>query len=698
MKKTTIILMLITAIYGYSQQAPFIKENFESSSLPNGWHTINYGTETLDWTFGSGDMPTGDDFSTNAAIFNDSNNAGGDKVILYHDPVDLSQHKSIVLSFDYAIQAFYVDSDYKGVLSVVVERKGSLGGWKTFLSFDSDTNPSPASYQMDTFFATYASDFDMSQIKIGFMWDDEGSDNAWGAGVDNVLFEAVPVNDSCDSAINITSFPYINLQDLTGTTNNDGFITETVSGLGMNDGVWYKFTAPYNGKMELSELTDSFDSEIAVYTGSCGSFTCVNNIDAKYSNDTEILNIDVEAETTYYINIGYFSDNEDYEETGNLDFSIKYYVTNDEASDAISVSVAGIGAGCVSPIIVHNNGGATDSASINGTPDFNNNGYSGGDVWYKFTAPSTGGVQLTIPNVSDWSSFMHALYTETDANVIDKLPDNQNYTVDISTNIPSVSHYMGLVPNQTYYLRVWEYDNDDFGDVEFCLEAILGNDEAADALSLNIHDVDTQFILLSYAYNVGATGSEAINGDPNYNYYNGGDVWFKFTAPDNGEVEVTVTESDWSSFVHVLYDAADSSTVLFTGINSNVNQSENVPDTYTYTGLTPGKEYYMRTYDFNNDNYGWVTFYLQKTATVGVETLEDLSFNFYPNPTTDYINLTGDKNIAEVSIVNLLGQEVKHIQPNSKNVSLNLRDLQKGIYLMKVNIENKVSTVKIIKK
>jgi len=693
---TFLILILLNTLSSYGQDSSFFQENFEGSSIPAGWHTLNYGSGNLDWSFGSGDMPAGDDFNSNAAIFNDDNDTPGDIVILYHDPVDISQHKNIILSFDYAIQAYNIDDEDKGALKVVVQRKESLGGWLTFLTFDSDTDPSPASYVMDNFFADNASSFDLTQIKIGFMWDDEGGDRAWGAGVDTVLFEGVPVNDDCENAIEITEFPYSNSQDMTGTTNNNGFIQ---SDTGLNDGVWYKFTAPYNGKMYMEEVTAEFDSEIAVFTGSCGSLTYVESSDheALDAYDRESIDFEVEAGTTYYINIGYYSDSVDYAETGNLDFSIKYYVSNDEANNAINVSVYSYGSTCSNPTIIHNNGGATDSSSINGTPDFNDNGFAGGDVWYKFVAPNTGGVKITVPELADWSSMMHALYENEDDNVIFKLPSNQNYAVNQNDAIPSEVTYTGLTPGQIYYLRVWEYNNDNFGDVSFCMSAVVGNDEAVDAIPLIVNEDNAQFLIVHYAFNEGATDSSHINGTPDYSYYDGEDVWFKFTAPDNGEVNVTVTQSDWSSFIHFLYENPTATESVADGSNMNVNDSNNVPSTYTYTGLTPGQTYYMRTFDHLGDDTGWVTFYLQKTDTQGIEDYESLNFKYYPNPATDIIHVNAKENISEVQILNLLGQTIRKISPDNQQAEINIANLQKGMYILRVTTGEKYSTVKIVK-
>src|SRR5690606_17919575 len=52
-------------------------EDFEGASVPSGWSTI-IEAGVADWEFGSGDMPTGPDFSTNAAIFDDDAAGNGE--------------------------------------------------------------------------------------------------------------------------------------------------------------------------------------------------------------------------------------------------------------------------------------------------------------------------------------------------------------------------------------------------------------------------------------------------------------------------------------------------------------------------------------------------------------------------------------------------------------------------------------------
>ncbi|MAB39374.1 MAG: hypothetical protein CL525_09835, partial [Aequorivita sp.] len=52
-------------------------EDFEGATIPTGWTTV-IESGSQDWTFGSGDMPLGTDFPTNAAIFDDDAAGSGE--------------------------------------------------------------------------------------------------------------------------------------------------------------------------------------------------------------------------------------------------------------------------------------------------------------------------------------------------------------------------------------------------------------------------------------------------------------------------------------------------------------------------------------------------------------------------------------------------------------------------------------------
>lgn len=123
-----------------------------------------------------------------------------------------------------------------------------------------------------------------------------------------------PANDDCANATVAASLPYTNTQlDAAAATNNDGFIDPENGSCGtngMNDGVWYTFTPSTTGVVDVSITNVSgWDPEVAIYSGSCGTFTCEGRADSAGSGGSETLSaIAVTSGVQYWINVGYYSD------------------------------------------------------------------------------------------------------------------------------------------------------------------------------------------------------------------------------------------------------------------------------------------------------------------------------------------------------------------------------------------------------
>jgi len=133
-------------------------------------------------------------------------------------------------------------------------------------------------------------------------------------------------NDACETATEVTSLPFSVSQDATDSTNNAGGIPDCADG--MNDGVWYSFTPTSDGNVNIA-ITNSVgaDLELAIYSGSCGVFTCVDSVDAGFSGDDETLTaVPVVSGTQYFINVGNWSLVTDNPE-GTFDISITGSVT-----------------------------------------------------------------------------------------------------------------------------------------------------------------------------------------------------------------------------------------------------------------------------------------------------------------------------------------------------------------------------------
>lgn len=74
------------------------------------------------------------------------------------------------------------------------------------------------------------------------------------------------------------------------------------------------------------------------------------------------------------------------------------------------------------------------------------------------------------------------------------------------------------------------------------------------------------------------------------------------------------------------------------------------------------------------------------------------NINIYPNPISDILSIDAIEEIEAVSIYNTLGQKVMSSSYNVASAQINTSSLGAGIYLIKVLINGKTSTYKVIKK
>ena len=107
-----------------------------------------------------------------------------------------------------------------------------------------------------------------------------------------------PSNDACSNA---TPLP-CGTSDLAGTTVNS--VVETApSGCASQRGVWYTFTG--DGQQTTLTSPTTFDHELTIVSGSCGSFTnivCVDN-----STSTESYTFTTTNGLTYYVYVAHWS-------------------------------------------------------------------------------------------------------------------------------------------------------------------------------------------------------------------------------------------------------------------------------------------------------------------------------------------------------------------------------------------------------
>ena len=89
--------------------------------------------------------------------------------------------------------------------------------------------------------------------------------------------------------------------------------------------------------------------------------------------------------------------------------------------------------------------------------------------------------------------------------------------------------------------------------------------------------------------------------------------------------------------------------------------------------------------------------YLYNDNTSSTEANELFNVSVSPNPANNIVNLRADETITKAEVYNILGKKVRTFNVNATSTSLNISDLNAGIYLLKYEINNKVGTTKFVK-
>ncbi|MCR9182133.1 MAG: T9SS type A sorting domain-containing protein [Flavobacteriaceae bacterium] len=73
-------------------------------------------------------------------------------------------------------------------------------------------------------------------------------------------------------------------------------------------------------------------------------------------------------------------------------------------------------------------------------------------------------------------------------------------------------------------------------------------------------------------------------------------------------------------------------------------------------------------------------------------------FSYYPNPTTNILNVNAKANIENISIFNVLGQELITVAPGNINAKVDMSGLSNGMYVMKATVNGTVGSFNIVKR
>ncbi|MDA0973455.1 MAG: hypothetical protein O2867_06960, partial [Bacteroidetes bacterium] len=263
----------------------------------------------------------------------------------------------------------------------------------------------------------------------------------------------VPNDAACD-AVEVMVGDTI-VADNTGATPDGPFATCWIDAEVEAD-IWYFFTAPASGIVEIEtiDIGGSDDTQVAVYSSSDGTCTgtltevgCSDDISGTdYMSFAEVSGLT--PGDTYWIQIDGWQGTE-----GEFELSVQP-VTNDEACSAFSVTVDG------GPITADNTGATADGPF----PDCWVDTAVEADIWYFFTAPSSGSVEIETIDIGANDDTQLGVYSSSDGTCNGSLTE-----VGCGDDI-SASNYMTLIevssltPGDTYWIQVdgWQGTDGEF--------------------------------------------------------------------------------------------------------------------------------------------------------------------------------------------------------------------------------------------
>jgi hypothetical protein len=116
----------------------------------------------------------------------------------------------------------------------------------------------------------------------------------------------------------------------------------------------------------------------------------------------------------------------------------------------------------------------------------------------------------------------------------------------------------------------------------------------------------------------------------------------------------------------------------------------NVSDSHPYKSLlmyidTPDVAVTMSNFKIYSDD------------VLSIAKVDDFEFSLYPNPVRDVVNISAGESIQRVRVYDLTGRIVKQANPNTADFSLDVADLSKGVYFVKLNAGDREASTKLIK-
>ncbi len=284
--------------------------------------------------------------------------------------------------------------------------------------------------------------------------------------------------------------------------------------------LWWTWVAPVSGTVKIDTLGSDFDTTLGVYTGaSVDALAEVASNDNGSTTGPSELSFAAVRGVAYRIAVdGYNGD------FGAVSLALR--VVHDDFSDAARIFGS-------RAILTDSNAGATAETN----EPMHGDAPIGASLWWAWTAPAAGTTAISTKG-SDFDTTL-AVYTGTDLASLTLIAENDDARSDLSSSVSFLA-----APGEIYLIAVDGFEGDQ-GSIRLELTRGPPNDDFLYRAPL------TGFVNNVTGSNIDASSeaSEPIHGGAVS--AGGRSVWWTYTAPIDGSLQITTDGSDFDTLLGV---------------------------------------------------------------------------------------------------------------------------------------------------
>jgi hypothetical protein len=310
------------------------------------------------------------------------------------------------------------------------------------------------------------------------------------------------------------------------------------------------------------------------------------------------------------------------------------------------------------------------------------------------------GYSATDTNPNTWTNWTTATWNST------SVGNNDEYQATIGAALPVGTYYYAtrfqLNTGLYVYGGIDNSNNGNFWDGTTYKSGVLtvtaipapANDECAGATALTPGGVFATNAVTGTS--VSATDTDGLIPSCQANFTS--NVWYSVVVPASGNITIETQAEAGSGYTDSVITAFSGTCGALTAINCDDDLGTGFFSLLALTGQTPGATLYVSVWRYSLGAGVDGTFKISAyDASLGNNSFDSANFAYYPNPVKNTLNLSYTKEISNVEVFNLLGQKVSSNVINANDAQIDMSNLSKGAYMVKVTSDNQVKTVKVIK-